>query len=40
MNIIQEGVLRVLPSGIAGFLNLFFMRSDFDLTCYVLANNI
>lgn len=29
MNIIQEGVLRVLPSGIAGFLNLFFMRSDY-----------
>jgi hypothetical protein len=29
MNIIQEGVLRILPSGIAGFLNLFFMRSDY-----------
>jgi hypothetical protein len=29
MNIVQEGILRILPSGIAGFLNLFFMRSDY-----------
>ncbi len=29
IGIIQEGVIRVLPSGIAGFLNLFFMRSDY-----------
>ena len=29
MNIVQEGLLRVLPSGIAGFINLFFMRSDY-----------
>jgi hypothetical protein len=29
INLIQEGILRVLPSGIAGFLNAFFMRSDY-----------
>jgi hypothetical protein len=29
MGVIQEGIIRILPSGIAGFLNLFFMRSDY-----------
>ncbi len=29
MGLIQEGILRVLPSSVAGFLNAFFMRSDY-----------
>ncbi len=29
LGVIQEGLLRILPSGVAGFLNLFFMRSDY-----------
>lgn len=29
MGLIKEGILRVLPSSIAGFLNAFFMRSDY-----------
>lgn len=29
ISLIQEGILRVLPSSVAGFLNAFFMRSDY-----------
>jgi hypothetical protein len=29
MGIIKEGLIRIVPSMVAGFLNLFFMRSDY-----------
>ncbi len=29
INVIREGLVRIFPSCVAGFLNLFFMRSDY-----------